>query len=428
MIPLRGGLVTLARRASVALALQVGGAACSFVFSLVLTKRLGAAEAGVYFLALTVASVAATAGRVGMDEALVRFAAAERSRAGSLYRAAGLAVAAGTLVMALALVMGAPLLARAFGEPGLVEPLRWMGGALIGVNAAVFHAQLLKGIGQVRAGVFAEAFLRPAVLLVGFLLVGHAFGASGATAAYLGAGGVAALSGVALWRLYRPSGRDIFPRAVLFRTALPLFGSTLLLLALQMAPTLLLGLWGTTADVAIYSVAFRLVILAAFMVTAVNTVIGPQLALAHAQGDRAATMRLARRATLLTLAAAAPLLLLYALAPAWTMGWFGAEFRSGALVLVVLTVGQVFNVAAGSAGQVLLMSGWERDVWWGMVVGSAGAGALGVWLIPLYGVEGAAVAGSAALILFNAYNIIAVRRRAGFWTLLWAGPGGTPHP
>ena len=416
---LGGEIGALVQKTGVAFVLQIGGAACAFGFSLVLTRHLGADEAGVYFLALTVASIAATLGRVGLDQALVRFAAAERERVGGLYRSAAWAVGLGTLAVSAALALGAPALGRLFGDPALTMPLQWMSAALLGINVAVFHTQLLKGIGRVREGVFADAFLRPALLLVGFGAVGAAYGVLGAIAAYaasaLGAAGVA----WALWRQRRPVGGGAFSTPLLLRTALPLYGVDVLLLIMQWAPTLLLGVWGTTADVALYSVAQRLVVLAAFVPTAVNTVVGPQLAAAHSVGDQGRVRRTVRRATALTLAMAGPLLAAYVVAPAWTMGWFGAEFREGAGALVLLSAGQLFNVAGGSAGQVLLMTGGERDVWWGMTLAVGAASVLGVALIGPYGLMGAAAAGAAALVLFNVYNVVAVRRRMGFWTAGW---------
>lgn len=424
---LRGGLGALVVRTGGVLALQVGGAACAFGFSLVLTRTLGAREAGVYFLALTVASVAAVIGRLGLDQVIVRFAAAETGpRMGGLYRSAGGMVALGTVAVAGALMVAAPSLGRLFGDPELVSPMRWMGAALIATNAASVHGQFLKGIGRVRDGVFADAFLRPALLLVGFGGAGVAYGAEGATVAYVAAGAGAALVAGALWQRHRPPGDAPFPARVLRRTALPLYGVDLLLLATQWAPTLLLGIWSTSADVALLSVAARLVMLAGFAQAAVNAVVAPQIAAAYGRGDGAGLRRTAGRGALLFALTAAPLLAAYAVAPVWSMGWFGDEFVRGAPALVVLAVGQLCGALAGPTGPLLMMTGGEREAWRSAVFGAVGAVLVGAATVAPYGVLGAALAGAAAAALSNAYALVAVRRHLGFWAFNWSPPSEKP--
>ena len=42
------------------------------------------------------------------------------------------------------------------------------------------------------------------------------------------------------------------------------------------------------------------------------------------------------------------------------LGWFGGEFRSYHAVLIVLTLGQLVNIACGQTGVMLSMTGHER--------------------------------------------------------------------
>ena len=62
--------------ASVAFVIKVIGAGLSFGFNVLLARMLGADGAGIYFLALTVTTIATVFGRMGLDNALLRFTAA----------------------------------------------------------------------------------------------------------------------------------------------------------------------------------------------------------------------------------------------------------------------------------------------------------------------------------------------------------------
>ena len=69
----------LIRGVSAAFLLKVLGAGFSFGLSVVLARLLGAAGSGIFFLAFTIVVILATFGRVGMENALIRFIAANIS-------------------------------------------------------------------------------------------------------------------------------------------------------------------------------------------------------------------------------------------------------------------------------------------------------------------------------------------------------------
>lgn len=66
----------LIRGASTAFVLKVFAAGLGFGFNVVLARLLGADGAGLYYLTLTIVTIAATLGCVGMNNAVIRFVAA----------------------------------------------------------------------------------------------------------------------------------------------------------------------------------------------------------------------------------------------------------------------------------------------------------------------------------------------------------------
>src|SRR5574340_239897 len=65
--------------AAVALSLKVVAAGTAFALHVVLARLLGAEGTGIYFLAFTVIAIGAVIGRLGLDNAMLRYIAAHAS-------------------------------------------------------------------------------------------------------------------------------------------------------------------------------------------------------------------------------------------------------------------------------------------------------------------------------------------------------------
>ena len=92
------------------------------------------------------------------------------------------------------------------------------------------------------------------------------------------------------------------------------------------------------------------------------------------------------------------------------MSIFGAAFQSGAAVVMIGAVGQIFNCAVGSVGFLLLMSGNQAPA------DEDRGGQCGVddWaervLVPRLGIAGAAIATTITTVITNVWALISVRR------------------
>jgi O-antigen/teichoic acid export membrane protein len=98
---------------------------------------------------------------------------------------------------------------------------------------------------------------------------------------------------------------------------------------------------------------------------------------------------------------------------------FGPEFTGGRTSLMILALAQLFNVAAGSAGVALTMTGHERDAAVAIGIGSTMNIILNWLLIPVYAVNGAAMATAASMILWNTLLVLSVRRRMNISTTVF---------
>jgi O-antigen/teichoic acid export membrane protein len=415
----------------VAFALKVAGAGLGFAFTVAVAQVLGARGAGLYFLALSAATIGAVLGRFGLDLALLRHVAVRASQAdwaglrGVHDLGLRLAAATSSAVSALLFLGAAWVANELFKKPELAQPLRLMSLSIVPFALLNLQAESLKGLKRVGDAIFVQAVGVPLIGLALILPMAEAAGVNGATLAYLTA--VSGVTLIAFWAWRRATAG--YPPAV---TALPTKGllascQPLLLVSLvhhavlPWAPLFLLGIWASSAEVGVFGAASRVALLVSFMHITLNNVVAPKFAELYAKGDLHALGATARHSTFAILLLTSPLLLLLLFGGEWIMALFGPGFDRGALPLAILAVGQFFTLASGSAGHLLMMSGNERVYSAAVVLAGATQLLLGLFLIPVLGSIGAALATALTLAGLNLLSAMAVRRRLGIRAAPWLG-------
>ncbi len=179
---------------------------------------------------------------------------------------------------------------------------------------------------------------------------------------------------------------------------------------------LALGWLGTDAEVAALRIAQNGAMLVMFSLAIVNQVIGPHITRAHRDGDQRRLQQLSKQSARGALLVALPIGLPLIFLGAPIVGViFGDDYRdSVTLPLAILAAGQLVNVAFGSVGLFLTMSGFERDTLFGQIAALTINAIAAVVLIPPFGAVGAALSVSIGLITWNAVLAIRFVQRLGF--------------
>jgi O-antigen/teichoic acid export membrane protein len=188
---------------------------------------------------------------------------------------------------------------------------------------------------------------------------------------------------------------------------------------IQFSGQLIGGVWLTSTEIAQLSVAQRTAMLTSFILMAVNLVVAPNFALLFKNKEMIELKHLAIKSVRIMILVSTPLLLIMLLVPSHIMSVFGQGFSDGAVYLQILAIGQFINVATGSVGYLLSMSGHEKDLRNMVLVTGPFAILLTFVLVPLYGATGSAIATAIAISLQNLLGVYFVHKRLGFNTLLF---------
>ena len=360
----------LLRGASSVFVVKVIAAGAGFGLNVVVARILGASGAGAFYMGLTLVTLLSTLGRMGLDNLVVRsvashHAAGEHADIRSVYGSALSRIALVSAALVVGVIIGAPLLkSLLFDHSTSPWALLPMAVAILPVALANLNGYALLGLKRAPEAILFMNLLTP--LLGSLLCLGLAtkWGVGGATVSYLMAAAACCSLSFFRWPYSRRLGQtyDRQPLADFWAAAPKFFWFTASQQAILWVPTLVLGYFGTQAEVGVYSAANRTAMVILFVLVATNSVVGPRFAELYRRGDLSGLKVTARNATFLMTAAAIPLGIAVEILAPKLMSIFGADYINGALVLRIMAIGLFINISVGPVGHVLLMCGGEAQM------------------------------------------------------------------
>lgn len=396
------------KTSSILMAARVGGTGLGFLIQLALVRLMPPVDYGIYVVAMSLAAVLSIVCAFGMPSVAARFVAAYQE-AGDKPRLAGfLRSSIGCIAGMSALIS---LVAVVIVWSGVVDTSYQMPLILACLIAPVLAAMRFGGALSNAARRFyltylPDVTLKPILLvagLAGMYVLAYPLTTSNVLLVHLA---VLFAACCVLWVFLRPrrqfglEGVDpVTDSSTWRRAATPMIFVTLLTSFLADIDILLLSALLPADQVGIFSVCLRIMLLIEFGIQTVFQMTTPDLAEAKARDEPSmmkAAMRRAQHMTFcFTLAALCGVFLL----GEWLLLLFGEGFVIGANALVLLVAGQVVRSAFGPVTQALTVAGAQMRslVSYGvallvLIVGN-------VLLVPIMGLEGAAVMLSCAMVL-----------------------------
>lgn len=406
-----------------AFVLRLTGALLAFVMQVVLARVMGVYEFGLFALALTISMLVATVSRFGLDVGIVKMIAKaialeNRPLATGWLVGTALTVLPVSVGVALLVLVGAEWLSTTmFHDASLVDPLKAFAIGVPVIALMMLLAEAHKGLKNMAISAFVQGIIVPGLVLL--VAASHlASSAVDMAFVYVMACAISLAFGAYWWHVAHGWRRaEKVPVAEVLSFGWPFFLAGVGTLILTWADTLIVGMFVDVRHVAIYYAANKLALLTSFILIAINAISAPKFTALHAMGDMAGLQRLAQQSTaLMILLAAVPSLLLI-LMPGFWLGLFGEHFDAGEHALVVLTLGQAVNVACGSVGLLLAMTGHEKTMRNILLTTSVLTVALGVVLAREFGITGVAYSTAIGMCVWNIWMLLEVRAKLGFWTL-----------
>lgn len=417
----------LVRAASGSFVLRVSNVGLIFLLNVLLARLLGASGLGAYTFATAWVNILGLVTTLGFSRLLVREIAVYHDRSewglmrGLLQRANQLVLptSSGAALTAVAVA----LLFRDRASPEVIYTF-CIAMALVPLTAVIYLRQTtMQGLRRIVVGQVPESILRPiltiAFVAVAYLLLRDSLGAPWAMAASLAGTLIAFLVGLVLLRRSVPATAKLAVPE--YRTRLWLRGTfPLMLLGVAQiinvrTDVVMLGLISGAQSAGIYTVASRGAELVTFLLFAANVALGPTVSSLYASGEMERLQRLITRASRLVFFGSLPIALALIFFGKWFLLIFGTEFTQSGTALAILCVGTLFNATMSAVGLLLIMTGYDRRAAVGVGIGAGLNIALNAFLIPAFGIEGAAIATATSTVVWNSLLAFWVYKKLGIY-------------
>ncbi|MEW6404720.1 MAG: flippase, partial [Chloroflexota bacterium] len=421
-------IVVLAKGAGVALFGKIFGRALQLVVQVLLARLLGPMQYGLYVLGFTVLQIGQQVGLLGLDNGAVHFGGQALQRdqndLPAIVRATQLVTLGSALAVGLLIFLLAPWFSiEIIHQPQLVNVLRGFSLAVVFAAELRVTSAITRLSRKTQFSVLSEDILPYLVSLGLIVLFAYWLKLSVTSAVWAVVAGFGAGWALALFFIRRLSfsvpvlGPVPVPLArKLLLYSSPIFFSIIFVYLLYGATVFMLGYYHSPQEVGIYQAASQISTLSVVILLAFNAIFGPMISRLNEEAQRPQLDELYKVSTKWALYASLPFLLILLLMPHQVLQiLYGAEYAGGAWTLVILTLAQAVNTATGAVGLLLVMHHHQNR--WLLISGtSLLAGLLlDIWLIPRWGMTGAAIANACSIAILYLLALFQVRSLLRLW-------------
>ena len=202
----------------------------------------------------------------------------------------------------------------------------------------------------------------------------------------------------------------------LLKISIPLMFAQSVQFIMSWTDKLMLGSMSSLEEVGIYHIAFKLSMFASVALMSINSIASPKFAEMFANNDMIGLKKVVLYSTKMIFWTTVPLVIIFFMFPEFLLGLFGKEFKVGVTAFILLSCGKLFSSFSGSVGNILQMTGNQNILAKILFCAAILNIALNLFLIPKYGINGAALASMISIIVWNSGMILAVKQKLGFYT------------
>jgi len=402
-----------------------GGKLLFYLFNylaiLLITRAIGASNYGLVVLAYSMVVVVAMAGSLGLNEGIVRYGSFYYGKR-ELKKVKGTLISSlrvttlSSLILTVSLFFTAKFWAvKLFSKPELTPLLKIFALAIIPLVLERVLTAGLQAIQLIKFRIFIEYIIRPLLLFVSILILVVIFplGINGVISSYL----ISIYLGFFLAIYYaikflhslsEQSYSPIREYRKLMSFSLPLMGVGFLTLVIERIDIFMLGYFKSTGVVGIYGAAARAAFLVLLPFNSFAIIFLPLVAAYHGQQRDKKIILLFKTVTKEITTFSLPLWLFFCLFSQEIMMFFGRGFSTGSLCLLILSSGWMFQNFTGPANRLIMMTGHSRINLINYIIIIVFNFVLNLFLIPKYGITGAALATACSMFLIGLVRTIEV--------------------
>jgi O-antigen/teichoic acid export membrane protein len=412
--------------------LKIFGLGFSYVFYIIFARLYGAEVIGLYGLTLTVVGIFSLIGLLGTQSSTVRFIAQYKGQNDyhaikESYKKVLQLILPISIILAVILYSSSTWIAIViFKKPLLADPLRITSfilpfSALLGINTSS-----LQGLKKIKDSFIFSTVLPPALNIIGLTGLTYIIMRNYLTPIYanLIMVGILAISSSVLWVkktkyfqniTQKPDLKKRISIKRILKISLPMFMVSAMAYIMGWTDTFMLGIYNTSADVGIYKIAMKISMLISWAGGSVYSIITPKFSELYWGKKDDKLKDVAKFASKLMIFLSVPALILVVFFAKPILGMFGLDFIKGSTALIIICIGEFIKAVFGPVGYFLIMTDQEKYARNAISIGAITNIIFNLWLIPLFGIVGAAFATVMSTIVWHFIASAYIYKLHGYW-------------
>ena len=418
----------LFKKGGLSFLIRIGGQVMGFLLTLIIAHYFGAEGLGDYVLSIVVLRIFTLFSKLGMDTFSIRFIAsfAMQGKWKSIWLLRNKII---RLLSITSLIFS--LLMYYFSQDianlvhAKVEHIRLNAFFVLPMVFFMLHYQSLRGLKQIAQFSFFYRMAQSTFSIISIFIITQFFVDGNVPVyAYLSSLTIVSLLAFIIFlNSYNKIKQTSIDEQIeelkyseILKVSIPLMFAQSVQFIMAWTDKLMLGNMMGSEEVGVYFTAFKLSMFASIALVAVNSIASPKFAELFGKKDFDGLKKVAHQSSKIIFLATLPLVLVFFVLPEFLLGLFGEEFKVGVKAFVFLSFGKLISSFSGSVGNILQMTGKQvifmNVLFFGAIVNII----LNFFLIPKFGINGAALASMISLSMWNLIMVYFVKREFGFFT------------
>jgi O-antigen/teichoic acid export membrane protein len=410
----------IAKESTITFSGMIYGNINRYLYTAILARWVGTEYLGVYSLANAIMIIIEMVSKMGLETGIMRFVSrldikSQKKEIKSIIESALKMVIIFSLALSIILIFFSTYLVEFFNGNNLLKKTIIIFACAIPFNVLTLIAAFAtQGFKLLKYKVLITQFLNPSILLLTMIVIISSF--SKELAIMLPMFITAIIGCFSMLIILRNlSGINIkstidakFNRDLL-RYSIPLMLVSILQVLMHWMDILMLGYFTDASTVGLYHPAARTAGLLQALLLSFMSIYAPMISEMHSKQNFEEIERIYKLITRWLITFSIPISIILILFSSKVLLIFGSEYTSGATVLRLLTLGAFFQIIFGAAGPLLSMSGYTKLVFFNSLMAFVLNFILNIILIPLMGLNGAALSTLITMIVLGFARTIEVK-------------------
>jgi O-antigen/teichoic acid export membrane protein len=399
---------------------KVFGAVALFLIHILISRYYGAETLGIFNLILSIMMISAIFSRVGLDMYVVRIIPSlgnDNNQIALFLKEVFKIIFIGGAIVTIVFYFLSPYINNyIFKSFDASKYLLWLIFIIIPFSLYDILSELLRAFNEIRLYSFFKNFLQNFLLCsILFISIFFLHKLDILYTLYFIIFIITLGIFFVIIKIFKKKNINIFNQGKYSKNILkysyPMFFTSSILFFMGNIDSFMISYYLNERNVGIYSACIKLSFLITFILASINGFIAPKISEAYGKKNYNVLKKIYKDSTILIIIVTLPIFIILFIFPEFFLGLFGEEFKDFKNTLIIMIIGYLINAFLGPVGYFLNMTDNQKVFMKILLIGLITNIILNVILIPIYQLNGAAIATLISMSLWNLISFYTLKKK-----------------